>query len=78
MFWLTQRHLSVCWSSQQAKFYNRYHLSAEYLVSGGPAIYAANFFEPKCWIGSNQTGAEIPISDESQCFAKTCSGKTQV
>jgi hypothetical protein len=43
-----------------AKFYNRYHLSAEYLVHGGPAIYAANFFEPKCWIGSNQSGACRP------------------
>ena len=39
-----------------AKFYNRYHLSAEYLVSGGPAIYAANFFEPKVWISSNMSG----------------------
>ena len=26
-----------------AKFYNRYHLSPEYLLTGGPAIYAANF-----------------------------------
>lgn len=39
-----------------AKFYNRYHLSADYLLNGGPAIYAANFFEPKAWIVSNQSG----------------------
>ena len=33
----------------------RYSLNATYLVTGGPAVYAANFFEPKVWVNSVRT-----------------------
>lgn len=41
-----------------AKFYDRTHLGPEWIVSGGPVIYAANFFVPSLWI----TGKDKSIS----------------
>merc|ERR1711957_735279 len=37
-----------------AKFYDRDHLNEDYVLVGGPVIYAANFFVPKKWV-TNET-----------------------
>ena len=34
-----------------ARYYNRYHLNRDLLITGGgPVLYLANFFEPKAWV----------------------------
>ena len=36
-----------------ARFYNRFHLNASYVVEGGPVLYAANFFAPRSWVSTH-------------------------
>lgn len=42
-----------------ARFYDRFNLNASYLIKGGPAMYAANFFAPRSWV-SNQISPQTP------------------
>ena len=61
------------------KFYNRYHLGPEYLMAPGkPTIYAANFFEPKLWIGAKGAAAAQPYGGSARCCdlteEKSCGG----
>ncbi len=43
-----------------ARFYNRCNLDNLVLVRGGPAVYLANFFEPKYWNKNNFQGDGYP------------------
>jgi hypothetical protein len=50
-----------------AKFYNRQHLGPEYILEGGPVIYAANFFVPSPWVTTKNPkvnyGDRVPCCD---------------
>jgi hypothetical protein len=52
-----------------AKFYDRHNLNGTYLLSGGPVIYAANFFEPKVWVTSKSFNNTIPYGSDFPCTA---------
>ena len=47
-----------------ARFYDRFQLNKTYIISGGPTLYAANFFAPRSWVSthidSNNPNASYP------------------
>jgi aryl-phospho-beta-D-glucosidase BglC (GH1 family) len=48
-----------------ARYYDRYHLGPEYLVSGGPVIYAANYLCPNNWIKGSYKG--VAYGESGRC-----------
>lgn len=48
-----------------AKFYNRWQLGPEYVVKGGPVIFAANFFVPSPWVTSKNP--KVSYGDKAKC-----------
>merc|ERR1711933_181145 len=51
-----------------AKFYNRLNLGKDYLITGGPVIYAANYFVPSTWVTAATSAAKaVPFGGSAQC-----------
>lgn len=48
---------AICFVGPGA-FYDRYNLRPEYVVAGGPVVYAVNFFEPNVWVGGGSQSSD--------------------
>ena len=49
--WREDRH-AICVVGP-ARFYDRFRLEPTYLITGGPVLYAANFFAPRSWVSAH-------------------------
>lgn len=62
-----QQACSAIWAHDQgalcvvgpARFYDRFHFNKSLIVTGGPALYAANLFAPRSWV-STQIDPRMP------------------
>lgn len=67
---------AICFVGPGA-FYNRFNLGQEYVVEGGPVVYAVNFFEPNVWVGAGNQS--VIYGQATRCCDATkkvsCGGK---